>query len=93
MVSRGQRVHWGCDEGEIDLTGLRVRAVTGTPHIDEDLSVTVGGALAQALTLARCGTRLEFSQGSEALCHVSVLFSTVWPLAARSLSRGALIHW
>jgi hypothetical protein len=41
----GQRVHWVCNEGEIDVSRLRVRAVTGAPRADEDLSVVVGRGL------------------------------------------------
>ena len=41
----GQRVHWVCEVGEIDLKGMRVRAVTGAPQMSEDLSVLVGRQL------------------------------------------------
>ena len=41
----GQRVHWVCDEGEINVDRFKVCAVTGTPRADEDLSVTLGRAL------------------------------------------------
>ena len=74
----GRCVHWVCDEGEIDMNRLKVRAVTGAPRTNEDLSVTVGRALLALdrsvnvetvlLLEARAGTMESMLEGLQVAC-------------------------